>query len=284
MMKKSLASLCLLASFTSFSNELPTENIKVVESITFSNNITQIVLNSTATATGEGFFMPESKAKLAAIELAKDNAKEVLRAICVNGIDEDRSYTSDIDCTVTDKKENIVECSVNSNAACIDFHGIKSKPGLSYQIGNIAASTACLDIISEKGYNIDSKLIDNCSEVTNELGVECVEHLAKYNSLRTYAVGKCGSFESEHALNVLRAYTGATDNNRAFQRPGVPLINSFSKVDSEVEETCVLNLLKKSTINSTEVDGCLNEVQEETEEVIERAQSLWDRFTDVFSN
>lgn len=245
------------------------QSITVVESEKFSN-LRAITIKAVSKSSSDSSFFAKKKATKKAISAAIQASNEFFSQTCTEGLESDYLDSDTEECIVLNKETNEVKCIVQSKAYCKNFSGISSASGLNFKLGHTQSSTACLNLMKESSYSVDSALIENCNKIQNLIQFECVEILTRYNSVRTYAIGKCGNFENIHALNVLREFTEEGEDGKAYSRPGVETINLISKVDTLEEETCFKNKMRLSELNTGDLQKCTNEIKEEADSVFNR--------------
>lgn len=245
------------------------QSITVIESEKYSN-LRAITINTVVKKSSDSTFFAKKKAEKKAIKAAIEAGNKYFSETCTEGLESEYLDHDTEECTVLNKETNEVKCTVRSKAHCKHFSGISSVSGLNFKLGHTQSSSACLNLMKESNYSINAALIENCNKIRNEIQFECTEILARYNSIKTYAIGKCGSFENIHALNVLREFTEEGEDGRAFTRPGVEIINIISKVDTLKEETCFKNKMRLSELNTSDLKKCTNEIKEEADSVYNR--------------
>ncbi len=245
------------------------QSIEVLESEKYSN-LREITIKTVSKKSSDSTFFAKKKAEKKAINAATEAANNFFSQTCTEGLESDYVDHDTEECIVLNKETNEVKCTVQSKAHCKNFSGISSASGLNFKLGHTQSSTACLNLIKESNYSVDSSLIENCNKINNLIQFECVEILTRYNSVKTYAVGKCGSFENIHALNVLREFTEEGEDGKAYTSPGVDTINLISKVDTLKEETCFKNKMRLSELNTGDLQKCTNEIKEEADSVFNR--------------
>lgn len=243
-------------------------SVTVTESERYSN-LTAITVNTVVKKSSDSIIFAKKKAKLVAIKQAKENANEFFSQTCVEGLESEYIDHTTEDCILLNKQTNEVKCTVESKAYCNEFSGVSSASGLNFKLGHTQASTACLNLMKEKNYRADDALVKNCNTIRNLIQFECTEILARYNSIQTYAIGKCGKFENKHALNVLREYTQDGEDGKSYTRPDVTTMGLISNVDTLEEETCFKNKMRLSELNNGDLLKCTNEIKEEADSLFD---------------
>jgi hypothetical protein len=155
----------------------------------------------------------------------------------------------------------VILCSLNANAGIVS--SIKDKIIGSFgttekkiERGLLQPSTACVSIIKERGYTIDTATADGCNQIKTLLQYQCAKELASYSELSPAAIKACSAFNDKNSLTVLKSYTG-TDSGTSLHRYDTPrpaTILIFAAVNTQNELACVKNLLEVGSFTVQELE------------------------------